>query len=76
MIPMGMTLEDAKKDYEQEKQVITGNDGIFKIAGIECIDCNEVHDKADMRYCKCDEGMVCQTCCSKCIFNSDGNCGW
>ena len=77
MIPQGMTIQDAVKEYEENKIIVTGNDGELKVEGIECICCHEPYQKEKMRYCPCDEGPVCESCCSRCFFKNEGDsCTW
>lgn len=75
-IPQGMTIEDAVKEYEDNKTVITGNDGELTVAGTECVDCHKVYPKDEMKYCPCDEGFVCPSCCGHCGYNNRGTCIW
>lgn len=75
-LPKGMTMEDAVKEYQKDKTVITGNDGELKVEGAECIDCHEVRPKEGMIYCPCDEGLVCNKCCEHCGWNDDDECTW
>lgn len=35
-IPTGMTIHDAMQEYQDNKIVITGNDGELTIEGFEC----------------------------------------
>ncbi len=76
MLPKEMTIEDAVKEYQDNKTVIARNDGELKIEGVECIDCHEAHAKEKMKYCLCDEGWVCPKCCGHCGWNEDETCTW
>jgi hypothetical protein len=75
MIAQGMSIQDAVKEYQVNNSVITANDGELKAQGTECIDCNKTF-KEGMRFCQCDEGLVCQSCCGHCDYNEDGECRW
>lgn len=75
-LPEGMTIEDADKVYKEEKQVFIGNEGVVKGVGVECVDCHRTHDIEEMKYCPCDEGFVCSSCCGHCGYNNRGTCIW
>lgn len=75
-IPQGMTMADAVKEYQENKTVITANDGELRVEGVECTDCHSTHPSGEMKYCECDEGLVCRQCCGHCGFNQDDICTW
>ena len=75
--PQGMTLQDAQKEYEQNKKVFVGNAGKLQEEGIECILCKGVYSQIDMTFCKCEEGLICAKHCDNCTYkDEDGTCNW
>lgn len=75
-IPEEMTAADAAKEYQDNKEVFIVNNGNAEAAGIECVSCAEVFKKQEMRYCKCEEALICEKCCNHCGYNDAGECMW